>query len=515
MSGTHRRAAVGTAGLVALLVPATLAVARPAHAASALTPVADSFVTSADPSTNFGTKTYLKADASPRQVAYFRFDVQGGAPATSAVLRFYAESSVRAGVEAHQVSDNGWAETTLTYANAPAVGAALDASGPVTGGTWVSLDVTAAVTGDGPVTIALTTTDDTSVRITSREGPNKPQLFVPGPPSPSPFVVSGNSGSYQAVSQTTGQTYAGSLKLVVESAVRDLNESGGGTIQFTAGVFDLGAAYFKLVQITDITFIGAGVDETVIRNYSSTAGDTEPFNFTGAFGVTVRDLTVSAGGPTRSTSDALDFDEGNNVLVERVKVTAARGRGIVFDGKNGDWTSTGNTIRDCVIVGVPGDGIELLASSGDRITGCLLTDVGGHGIQINKSSPTADQPNKKANRNVVTGNTITQAGQDGINVTSGDDNEITGNTITDSSDDTSGRDGIRVTSTDAVSCDGNRVWGNVATDDQTTRTQKYGLNIASTLCHSTVVGPDNVFTGNLVGPIRDVGTGTSYPSASR
>lgn len=286
-------------------------------------------------------------------------------------------------------------------------------------------------------------------------------------------------------------------------------------MQFTAGVFDLGADYFKLVQVTDITFVGAGVDETVIRNYNSTASDTEPFNFTGAFGVTVRDLTVSAGGPTRSTSDALDFDEGNNVLVERVKVIAARGRGIVFDGKNAGWTSTGNTIRDCVIVGVSGDGIELLASSGDRVSGCLITDVGGHGIQINKSSPIADQPNKKANRNVITANTITQAGQDGINVTSGDDNEITGNTITDSSDDTSGRDGIRITSTDAVSCDGNRVWGNRATDDQTTRTQKYGLNIASALCHSTVVGSDNVFTGNLVGPIRDVGTGTSYPSASR
>ncbi|WP_446214987.1 CBM96 family carbohydrate-binding protein [Micromonospora sp. IBHARD004] len=515
MSRTHRRATVGRAALVALLVAATLTIGEPAHAASAFIPVADTFVTSADPGTNFGSKVYLKADASPRQVTYLRFDVQGVEPGASAVLRFYAESSLRAGVEAHQVSDNGWGETTVTYTNAPAVGAAVDASGPISAGTWVSLNVSAMVPDDGPVTIALTTTDDTAVRITSREGTNKPQLLVPAPSSPSPFVVTATSGGYQAVSQTTGQTYAGSLKFVVERAVSDLNETGGGTVQFAAGVFELGAEYFKLVQISDIAFAGAGVDETVIRNYSSTASDTEPFNFTGAFGVTVRDLTVSAGGPTRSTSDALDFDEGNDVLVERVKVTAARGRGIVFDGKNADWTSTGNTVRDCVVVGVPGDGIELLASSGDTITGCRITDVGGHGIQINKSSPTADQPNKKATRNVVAGNTITQAGQDGINVTSGDDNEITGNTITDSSDDTSGRDGIRITSTDAVSCDGNRVWGNLATDDQTTRTQKYGLNIASTLCHSTVVGPDNVLTGNLVGPIRDVGTGTIYPSASR
>ncbi|GGR98061.1 hypothetical protein GCM10010169_48300 [Micromonospora fulviviridis] len=511
MSRTHHRARPGSAALVGLLVATTITVGGPAHAASAWTPTADSFVSSADPGANFGSKSYLKVDGSPGQVAYLRFDLAGVVPGTPAVLRFYAESSQRAGVAARQVTDNGWHEAAITWANAPGVGATVDASGPITAGTWVSLDVSSLVTGDGPVTIALTTTDDTALRITSREGTRPPRLFVPPPSSPSPFVVSAGAGGYRAVSQTTGQTYTGSLKFVVEGAVHDLNETGGGTVQFAAGVFDLGAEYFKLVQITAVTFAGAGVDQTVIRNYNSTDADTEPFNFTGAFRVTVRDLTVSAGGPARSTSDALDFDQGNDVRVERVKVTAARGRGIVFDGKNAGWSSVGNIIRDCVIVGVPGDGIELLASSGDTVTGCLISDVGGHGIQLNKSSPTADQPNKKPTRNVLTGNRISQAGQDGINVNGGDDNEVRGNTVVDSSDDVSGRDGIRITSADAVSCDGNQVWGNVSTDDQTTRTQRYGLNIASALCHSTVVGPDNVFTGNLTGPIRDAGTGTVYP----
>ena len=198
------------------------------------------------------------------------------------------------------------------------------------------------------------------------------------------------------------------------------------------------------------------------------------------------------------------------MLIENVKVAASRGRGIVFDGKNSDWTSVNNTVRNCVIVDVPSDGIELLASSGNRIEGCTITNVGGHGIQMVKSSPTSDQPNKKSNDNVITGNLIDQSGQDGINISSGDRNQVTGNTVTNSSDATSGRDGIRVTPVDAVTCDDNMVANNTATDNQTPKTQKYGLNIAGAVCNRTIVGPGNQFSGNLIGAVRDTGTGTVF-----
>jgi len=159
---------------------------------------------------------------------------------------------------------------------------------------------------------------------------------------------------------------------------------------------------------------------------------------------------------------------------------------------------------------VPGDGIELLASSQNTITGCTITNVAFHGIQINKASPIADQPNKKSSDNVITGNVIDQAGQDGINVASGDRNQITNNMITNSSDDTSGRDGIRITSSNSITCNDNVVSGNTATDNQIPKTQKYGLNIASSLCNRTVVGSGNNFNGNLVANIHDLGTGTIY-----
>jgi parallel beta-helix repeat protein len=125
-----------------------------------------------------------------------------------------------------------------------------------------------------------------------------------------------------------------------------------------------------------------------------------------------------------------------------------------------------------------------------------------------KSSTSATQANKKSNDNVVRNNVIDKAGRDGINVTSGDRNRIEGNRVTNSGN-AAASDGIRITSADSIRCDDNIVQGNVATDTQTTKTQRYGLNIASSLCARTFVG-SNDFSGNRVKGINDVGTGTQY-----
>jgi parallel beta-helix repeat protein len=495
-------------GVLAALVGALLAVTAGPVGAATFRPAADTYVDASAPTANYGTKAYLRTDDSPLQRSYLRFDVTGASGPTSAVLRFYAETASRSGIEVHAVSSSSWGETTTNNGNAPAMGALLGSTGAFPAGTWLSVRVSSAVTGNGPVSFALTTPGSTGVKLTGREGVNRPQLLVPAPPGPSPYVVSKVGGSYQAVSETTGTSFTGTAKFVVEKAVADLEGSGGGVVRFAAGTFDLGTEFFKLENIADIQFVGAGMDATVIRNNTSAAADTEPFNFSGADRVTVRDLTVSAGGANRNTSDALDFDRGNDVTVERVKVTASRGRGIVFDGKNADWTSLRNQIHDCVITGADSDGIELLASSDNVIEGCTISGVGGHGIQIAKASAGADQPNKKSNDNQITGNVIDQAGQDGINLTSGDRNELLDNTVTNSSDDTSGRDGIRLTASDSITCNDNQVAGNRVTDTQSSKTQKYGLNISTSLCHRTVIGSGNNFSGNLTGAIRNAGTDT-------
>ena len=309
------------------------------------------------------------------------------------------------------VGDTTWSETAITAETAPAPGAVLDTESGTSSGTWESFDVSGAVSGDGLVSFAVTTTSTTALRILSRESANPPQLLVPAPAGPSPYQVTRTGSTYEARSLSNGTTFSGSLKSAVESAVADLMANGGGEVRFLAGTYDFGPDQLELDEIANITFAGAGMDLTVLQNNSSAATDTEPFDFVGTDHVVIRDMTISAGGPLRSTSDAIDFDQGNNSTVERVRIVASRARGIIFDGKGAGWTANGNTVRDCVITGVPADGIELLASSGNLITGCVITDVAGHGIQATKSSTSAAQPNKKSNDNQIVGNTIENSGR--------------------------------------------------------------------------------------------------------
>jgi hypothetical protein len=147
------------------------------------TPVADSYVDSTYPTTNFGTKTNLNVDASPTMESYLKFQLSGltGNTVTSAKLRIYVtdNGSVKGGSVA-KMSDTSWGETTVTYNNRPAIdGATLSSLGAVSIGTWYELDVTPAVTGDGTLSLGLKTSSSDGVHYASREdSAHAPQLVV-------------------------------------------------------------------------------------------------------------------------------------------------------------------------------------------------------------------------------------------------------------------------------------------------------------------------------------------------
>ncbi|HEV2907354.1 MAG TPA: right-handed parallel beta-helix repeat-containing protein [Actinomycetota bacterium] len=383
-----------------------------------------------------------------------------------------------------------------------------------------------ACTGAGPCTVvivnakAVTATFSTGSGGPSGPGTSPGAVSCPGDPC---YVVSRTGIGYRAVAPLSARSIEdASLKLVVEGAVRDLDTLPRGDIIFTAGIFDLGPHNLRFDGISDIEFAGAGMDATVLRNASDADDDTEPFDMHDTNRVVIRDMTVNAGGtpyPNRSTSDAIDFDGGNNTVIERVKVAQSRGRGIVFDGKDirrgVNRPAEHNVVQDCVIIGIPGDGVELLASSYNRVEGCTISHVGGNGIQITKASATADPRivalNKKSEWNAILGNAIDESGASGINVNSSDHNTIDGNTIKNSSDKTTNGDGIKLTSTSSITCDDNVIRKNTAFDDQSPKTQNWGLHITMPNCHRTVIEPNNVLTGNLRGACRDAGTNTIKP----
>lgn len=487
------------------------AVARPAPPLPSIEVAADGYVDGDSPRTSFAGKDHLYADAVPTRIGYLTFAVSG-VPATPVTLRLTAVSAGASGLAVSRVADPGWTEESLTYAGRPELGAEVGRTGPFAAGSRVELDVTAVVTGPGTYGFAVTTTDDTAVKIASREGGAPPVLTFGAAVAPDSVVISPAGDGYAARSDL-GQVHIGPLKAVGERAVVDLLAGGGGTIAFTAGTFDLGPDFFRLVNVRDVVFAGAGRDLTFLRNSSAADADTEPFNFTGAERVTIRDLTVHAGGPPRSTSDAIDFDRGNASVVENVRITGSRGRGIVFDGKDRGATADGNVVRDCEIAGTSSHGIELIAASGNRVERCSVSAAGGAGIAVSKASTRADQPNKPSSGNTIADNVVDEAGRDGIAVTSGDRNHIVGNRVTNSSDDVRGRDGIRIQSADGVGCDDNLVAHNLVTDTQVARTQRYGLNIDGVECRRTVVGPGNDVAGNVVerdGGVRDGGVATVF-----
>ena len=147
-----------------------------------LTPIADAYVNSSSPASNFGTNTALREDASPDLHSYIKFSVQGlnGAP-SKVTLRLFANSTSSTGVNINGVSNTSWVENSITFNNAPAIdGPLAGSSGAIkTANTFVSIAITSLVTGNGTISIAVTTTNSTAISLASREaGANAPQLVI-------------------------------------------------------------------------------------------------------------------------------------------------------------------------------------------------------------------------------------------------------------------------------------------------------------------------------------------------
>jgi hypothetical protein len=144
------------------------------------TPVADTYVDAGNPSTNNGSATTMRLDGSPDVHAYLRFTVSGlSGTITSVKLLLHANNNDSAGIQAWSVADNSWGELTTTYSNAPALGSQMATSGSFASGVWVSLDVTAYVTGNGTYSFGVTNLSSTAISVGSREASGaEPQLVI-------------------------------------------------------------------------------------------------------------------------------------------------------------------------------------------------------------------------------------------------------------------------------------------------------------------------------------------------
>jgi hypothetical protein len=220
-SGSHSFSVIATDGAGNASPAATYAWTVNLLPRASFTPVADAFVSAALPDTNNGASVDLTASVSPDRRSYLRFDVSGlKGTVSKATLRLWGTAAAPKGYEVRGVTSNTWAESTITYTNAPPIAATVTgSSGPIALGAFADADVTPLVTGNGLVSLAVTTTDATRNWFASRETANAPQLVVEyvadttPPPAPTIDSKPANPSTSPSASFTFSDTEAGATFL--------------------------------------------------------------------------------------------------------------------------------------------------------------------------------------------------------------------------------------------------------------------------------------------------------------
>ncbi|MFJ6284366.1 phytase [Pseudarthrobacter oxydans] len=185
-------AAVGAFTLMSVF--GSTAVAAPTTVT--LNAVADTYLSTASPNSNFGrAKTLAVSDTTYRALLRFNVSLPSGSTVTNITLRLYSNTSVSGSLIVHPASDL-WSETTVTANNQPAWQTAeLARSGLLRARQYASAALpTNAVTGSGNFNLGVDTTAGVQGSLDSREGAKRPQLVItydsPSTPTPTPTPTS-------------------------------------------------------------------------------------------------------------------------------------------------------------------------------------------------------------------------------------------------------------------------------------------------------------------------------------
>jgi hypothetical protein len=195
------------------LVVAGFLASQASAATQTFTPVADAYVRSDAPSSNFGASTVLQVDSSPIRRSYLRFDLSSlpvGSTITGATLRLHVSHDCSAsspGWELRSLGSTSWQEGAITYANAPT-----SFSAPLANpGGWKACGWTQANLPPGSLptrglsSYVVTTPSSAHKELHSRENANDPELVVtytsalPSLSISDARVVEGSSGVASAV----------------------------------------------------------------------------------------------------------------------------------------------------------------------------------------------------------------------------------------------------------------------------------------------------------------------------
>ena len=112
-----------------------------------LYPVADTFITSAEPNKNRGKTTSLHVDGSPVEITYMKFDLASlaGKSINTAKLKVTVTNYSPANYNVKKVSNTSWKETVVDYNNQLDMGAVITSFVGTDAGKWIEIDLTSYV----------------------------------------------------------------------------------------------------------------------------------------------------------------------------------------------------------------------------------------------------------------------------------------------------------------------------------------------------------------------------------
>ena len=128
--------------------------------------LADSYVDSAAPSSNYDTGTVLRVDGSPERITYLRFAVTGvnGRNVQRARLKLGCANASRSGGTIHRITSGSWSAASVTWNSKPALdGPGLQTLDAVTVGQGVEFNLDGVVRGDGTYDLAIDSGDGDGV----------------------------------------------------------------------------------------------------------------------------------------------------------------------------------------------------------------------------------------------------------------------------------------------------------------------------------------------------------------
>jgi hypothetical protein len=169
--------------LIELLAVASDNSARPITTTHTLrfAAIADTYVSSDHPQTNYGSADRLEVDGSQIQETYIKFDISGvdGVVTAAEIQLHVTNASPKSGGSIAQMSDVAWSESKVTYKTRPKIsGVILSTLGPVSRGDVVTFDVSQANIQNGIVSFGITSHQRDEAGYASHEQGSGPELTL-------------------------------------------------------------------------------------------------------------------------------------------------------------------------------------------------------------------------------------------------------------------------------------------------------------------------------------------------